>query len=74
MFGSVDVVVAQSLPVYGAFEPWWVLLWLALMAGCLLAVAGVVALVHVVAKSLRKRSGVQRRLRTPAPDGGPVNP
>ena len=74
MFGSVDVVVAQSLSVYGAFDPWWVLLWLAMMAGCLLVVAGVVALVRAAATVLHKRSGVQRRLRTADPEGGPVNP
>ena len=61
MLGTVDVVVAQSLPAYGAFNPWMVLLWLALMAGCLLAVAGVVALYEVITAAVRD-ARIRRRM------------
>jgi hypothetical protein len=64
MFGSA-LVVAQSAPVHGAFNHWWVLLWLVLMLGCLLAVAGVVALGQFVGSLIRKRSGARGRLRIP---------
>ena len=73
MFGTANVV-AQSMPVYGAFNPWWVLIWLALMAGCLLSVAGVVALVRYVATAHRRRSPLQRRVRSSAPVDGTSNP
>jgi hypothetical protein len=53
MLEAVDVVIAQSLPAYGAFTPWQALLWLALMAGCLLAVAGAIALYEVVIATVR---------------------
>jgi hypothetical protein len=74
MFGSVDVVAAQSSPLHGAFEPWWVLLWLALMMGCLLAVAAVVALFQLVAALIHKRSQAHRRLRIPLSPDGTSNP
>ena len=74
MFGSVDVVIAQSLPVYGAFDPWWVLLWLALMGVCLIAVAGIVALVQFVSSLIRKRSHAHGRLRIPAATDATSNP
>ncbi len=73
MFGSV-LVLTQSLPVHGAFNPWWVLLWLALMAGCLVLVAGVVALFQVATTFLRSRSRVHNRLRIPASTDGTSNP
>jgi hypothetical protein len=74
MFGSVDVFVAQSMPVHGAFNPWWVLLWLALMLGCLLVVAGVTALFQFVAALRRKRSRAKGRIRIPASTDVPANP
>lgn len=72
MFGTVDVV-AQSAPVHGAFDPWLVLLWLALMAGCLLIAGGVVALVQFFAALLRKRSHAHSRLRISASTNGTSN-
>jgi hypothetical protein len=74
MFESVDVVVAQSLPVYGAFSPWWVLVWLALMIGCLLMVAGVVVLFQLVVALIRKRSHAHSRIRIPLSPDGTANP
>lgn len=73
MFGSADVV-AQSLPVYGAFNHWWVLLWLAAMAGCLLVVAGIAALYQLTAAWIGKRCDPRRRLRIHLPTDGTSNP
>jgi len=73
MFGTADVV-ARTLPVYGAFSPWWVLIWLALMAGCLVSIAGVVALVKYVAAAHCGRSQVRRRVRIAPSIDGTSNP
>ncbi len=73
MFGTADVV-AQSMPVYGAFSPWWVLIWLALMAGCLVSIAGVVALVKYVAAAHIRRTHGQRRVGIASPVDGRSNP
>ena len=73
MFGTANVV-AQSMPVYGAFNPWWVLIWLALMAGCLVLAAGVVLLVNWVTAVSRRRSHVQRRVHVASPIDGMSNP
>jgi hypothetical protein len=61
MFAAVHVVVASSVQVHGAFDPWLVLLWLGLVMGCLLLVAGVTALVQLATTRLRRR--VHRRPR-----------
>lgn len=73
MFGSAQVV-AQSLPVYGAFNHWWVLLWLGLMLGCLLAIGGVVALYRFAVARIGKRYHVRGRLRIPIATDGTSNP
>jgi hypothetical protein len=73
MFGSVDVV-AQSLPIYGAFNHWWVLLWLTAMAGCLVAIGVVIALYRFIVARIGTRAHARGRLRTAVPTDGTSNP
>lgn len=61
MFTPATAVVAQGVQIHGALDPWLVLVWLGLMAGCLLAVIALTAVVQLTL-TWRHRSA-QRRPR-----------
>lgn len=56
MFAATDGVIAQALPIHGALDPWLVLLWLGLMAGCLLVVIALTALIQLAITRYRRRA------------------